>query len=229
MIKILIADDDPHIRAIIREYAQAEDWTFEEADNGEQALESIDAKTFNLIVLDVMMPKVDGWSVMKRLRAQSDVPVIMLTARHEEYDKLLGFELGVDDYMGKPFSPRELIARIKALLKRSGATDENTRKREFNNLVIDIGAHKVTLDGKQLSLTPKEFDLLEFLSARPGTVFTRNQILNYVWGYDYYGDARTVDTHVRTLREKLGRCNTLIATVWGTGYRFDIGEKNEAH
>lgn len=226
MIKILLADDDLRIRTIVREYSQAEDWNFIEAENGEEAISKFDAEnSIALVVLDVMMPKLDGWSVLKRIRQTSQVPVIMLTARNEEYDRLLGFELGVDDFIGKPFSPRELIARIKALLKRAGVSASAADTFTHESLSVDLSAHIVKIDDELVSLTPKEFELLAFLIARPGTVFTRDQMLNHIWGYDYYGDARTVDTHIKSLREKLGPYRELIVTVWGTGYRFNGGNK----
>lgn len=223
MVKILLADDDPHVRSIIREYAQAEEWTFSEASNGEEALRKFAEGGIALIVLDVMMPFLDGWGTLKQLRKESEIPVILLTARDEEYDRLLGFELGVDDYVAKPFSPRELIARMKALLKRTGIQESARQVLVFGNLRLDLDAHSATLAGHDLNLTPKEYDLLAFLAGKPSRVFTRDQLLNHVWGYDYFGDARTVDTHVRSLRDKLGDCRGLIATVWGTGYRFDAG------
>ena len=223
MVKILLVDDDPHVRSIIREYAQAEDWQFGEAGNGEEALRLFAEGGFALVVLDVMMPFLDGWGTLKQLRKDSAVPVILLTARDEEYDRLLGFELGVDDYVAKPFSPRELIARMKALLKRSGTLETARQILVFGSLRLDLDAHIVTLAGRDLALTPKEYDLFAFLAGKPGRAFTRDQLLNHVWGYDYFGDARTVDTHVRSLREKLGECRGLIATVWGTGYRFEQG------
>ncbi len=225
MINILLADDDPRIRTIVREYSQAEDWNFLEAENGEDALSKFDSESITLIVLDIMMPKLDGWSVLKKIRQTSQVPVIMLTARNEEYDRLLGFELGVDDYIGKPFSPRELIARIKALLKRAGTSAMVSETFTFESLQVDINAHILKIDNEIIALTPKEFDLLAFLISRPGIVFTRDQMLNHIWGYDYYGDARTVDTHIKSLREKLGIYRDLIVTVWGTGYRFTGGSK----
>lgn len=223
MIHILLADDDPHIRTIIKEYAQAENWQFTEAGDGDAAIKAFTAGDFALAILDVMMPKMDGWAVLKQIRQSSPVPVIMLTARSEEYDRLLGFELGVDDYIGKPFSPRELIARMKALLKRSGALKQTSMVYDFEELHIDIAAHQVTIDGEQVALTPKEYDLLAFFASRPHQAFTRDQLLNQVWGYDYFGDARTVDTHIRSLRDKLGPYRGKIATVWGTGYRFETG------
>ena len=223
MVKILLVDDDPHVRSIIREYAQAEDWQFSEAGNGEEALRKFAEGGIALVVLDVMMPFLDGWGTLKQLRKESALPVILLTARDEEYDRLLGFELGVDDYVAKPFSPRELIARMKALLKRSGTLETARQVLVFGSLRLDLDAHSVILAGLDLSLTPKEYDLFAFLAGKPGRAFTRDQLLNHVWGYDYFGDARTVDTHVRSLRDKLGDCRGLIATVWGTGYRFDPG------
>jgi DNA-binding response OmpR family regulator len=221
MIRILLVDDDPHIRSIIQTYAQAEEWSFVEASDGFEAIKAFEANDFDLLVLDVMMPKLDGWTVLKQLRKDSTVPVILLTAHDEEYDRLLGFELGVDDYVSKPFSPRELIARMKALLKRSGALVQDQPDLRYSALVIDQAAHRVSLDGQVLALTPKEYDLLVALAGKPNRAFTRDQLLNQVWGYDYYGDARTVDTHVRSLRDKLGSYRHLIATVWGTGYRFE--------
>ncbi len=223
MITILLVDDDPNIRTIIREYSQAENWQFSEAGNGEEAMKLISGADFSLVVLDVMMPKLDGWATLKLLRKDSAVPVILLTARDEEYDRLLGFELGVDDYISKPFSPRELIARMKALLKRSGALSQDLQTLIFGGLKLDLAAHTLTIENELIALTPKEYELLSFFASRPGVAFTRDQLLNHVWGYDYFGDARTVDTHIRSLRDKLGNCRSLIATVWGTGYRFEFG------
>ncbi|MEA4889872.1 MAG: response regulator transcription factor [Clostridiaceae bacterium] len=223
MIHILLVDDDQHIRTIIREYAQAENWTFTEAANGEEALKCFADTVFSLVILDVMMPRLDGWATLKQLRQESQIPVILLTARDEEYDRLLGFELGVDDYISKPFSPRELIARMKALLKRSGALIQDQQTFVYGCLKVDLAAHRVTMADEPVTLTPKEYDLLAFFASRPGKAFTRDQLLNHIWGYDYYGDARTVDSHIRSLRDKLGDCRNLIATVWGTGYRFEAG------
>lgn len=225
MTRILLTDDDARIRAIVREYAQAEDWSFTEAGDGEEALQMFASGSFSLVVLDVMMPKLDGWGVLKQIRKTSTVPVILLTARNEEYDRLLGFELGVDDYIGKPFSPRELVARMKALLKRSGAGMAQPEAIVFGELRVDLAAHTANLGGELLNLTPKEFDLLAFFASRPEIAFTRDQLLNHVWGYDFFGDARTVDTHVKSLRDKLGAERERIVTVWGTGYRFTGGEK----
>ena len=223
LIRILLVDDDARIRSIVREYAQAEDWTFDEAADGEEALRLFSAGSYALVVLDVMMPRLDGWGALKQIRKASQTPVILLTARNEEYDRLLGFELGVDDYIGKPFSPRELVARMKALLKRSGATQISAGIFVLEGLRVDTAARTVQIDGESVSLSPKEFDLLAFFVARPEIAFTRDQLLNHVWGYDFFGDARTVDTHVKSLREKLGNYREHIVTVWGTGYRFSGG------
>ena len=223
MIRILLTDDDARIRSIVREYAQAEDWVFEEAGDGEEALRLFAAGSFSLVVLDVMMPRLDGWGVLKQIRKTSTVPVILLTARNEEYDRLLGFELGVDDYIGKPFSPRELIARMKALIKRAGASQGAGAIYTLGGLRVDTAARTAQVDGEAVALSPKEFDLLAFFVSRPEVAFTRDQLLNHVWGYDFFGDARTVDTHVKSLREKLGVYREHIVTVWGTGYRFSGG------
>ena len=223
MIRILLTDDDARIRSIVREYAQAEDWVFEEAGDGEEALRLFAAGSFSLVVLDVMMPRLDGWGVLKQIRKSSTVPVILLTARNEEYDRLLGFELGVDDYIGKPFSPRELIARMKALIKRAGASQGAGEIYTLGGLRVDTAARTAQVDGEAVALSPKEFDLLAFFVSRPEVAFTRDQLLNHVWGYDFFGDARTVDTHVKSLREKLGAYREHIVTVWGTGYRFSGG------
>ncbi len=223
MIRILLTDDDARIRSIVREYAQAEDWAFEEAGDGEEALRLFAAGNFSLVVLDVMMPRLDGWGVLKQIRKTSTVPVILLTARNEEYDRLLGFELGVDDYIGKPFSPRELIARMKALIKRAGAVQGVGAAYTLGGLRVDTAARTAQIDGDAVALSPKEFDLLAFFVSRPEVAFTRDQLLNHVWGYDFFGDARTVDTHVKSLREKLGAYRDYIVTVWGTGYRFSGG------
>ncbi|MDD2533162.1 MAG: response regulator transcription factor [Eubacteriales bacterium] len=224
-MKVLLVDDDPRIRTMVREYATAENWQFMEAGNGEEALQILLAHAFDLIVLDVMMPKIDGWTTLRKIRETNTVPVILLTARAEEYDRLLGFELGVDDYVSKPFSPRELVARMKALLKRSGVTATQSQIVVIEGLRVDLTSHQTFIDNKPVALTPKEFDLLAFLMSRPRQVFTRDQLLNHVWGYDYFGDARTVDTHVRSLREKIEPYRHLIATVWGTGYRFEAGDE----
>ena len=205
MIHILLVDDDIQIRTMIQEYAQTERWVFASAENGLKALELFSQTSFDLVVLDVMMPGMDGWSTLKQIRKDSRIPAIMLTARDEEYDRLLGFELGADDYIGKPFSPRELIARMKALLKRSGALDAQQEEIKAGDLSISPSAHQARLDGRILALTPKEYDLLMFMASRSGQAFTRDQLLNHVWGYDYVGDIRTVDTHIRSVQ--IGRAH----------------------
>lgn len=176
------------------------------------------------MILDVMMPKMDGWSVCREIRKTSQVPVIMLTARGEEYDKLFGFELGVDDYIVKPFSPKELLARMKVIIRR-GATNgsaSNGERISFEGLVIEFGSRNVYVDERLINLTPKEYELLNFFVQNPNRVFSRDQLLNSVWGYDFMGDDRTVDTHVKTLRERLGKYRKFIVTVWGTGYKFEV-------
>ncbi|SKC47502.1 response regulator transcription factor [Maledivibacter halophilus] len=221
--KILVVDDEEKMRKVIRIYIEKEGYGVEEASDGKEALNKIDSIDFSLILLDVMMPKIDGWTVCRKIRENSSVPIIMLTARGEEYDKLFGFELGVDDYITKPFSPKEMIARIKAVLKRSNGNNKT------NADIIEIGALKIKpmskevfLENIEMSLTPKEFELLNFLAKKPEIVYSREQLLNQVWGYDFVGDLRTVDTHVKQLREKLGIYKKYIKTVWGTGYKFHL-------
>lgn len=226
--KILVADDEERIRTMIKEYAARESFDIEEASDGLEALDKAGHTDYSLIVLDVMMPKIDGWSVCRELRKTSDVPIIMLTARAEEYDKLLGFELGVDDYITKPFSPRELIARMKAIIRRSKQASENVdlvERIKIEGVEIDFDARNVFIDGKIINLTPKEYELLKFLVSNPNRVFSREQLLNSVWGYDFIGDDRTVDTHIKMLRESLGKYRAFIVTVWGTGYKFEAGVK----
>ena len=193
--------------------------------DGKEALTKFSEGQYSLILLDVMMPEIDGWTVCRKIRQESAVPIIMLTARGEEYDKLFGFELGVDDYITKPFSPKEMMARIKAVLKRSNGNNiVNVTTLKVGAIEIKPLSKQVFLEEKELSLTPKEFDLLNFLSKNPEIVYSREQLLNQVWGYDFVGDLRTVDTHVKQLREKLGDYKKYIHTVWGTGYRLKVGE-----
>lgn len=222
---ILVIDDEQGIRDIIKEYLMTEDFEVLEAADG---LEGINIfKSYNpvLVILDVMMPKLDGWKVCREIRAISKVPIIMLTARSEEYDKLFGFELGVDDYMVKPFSPKELIARIKAVLGRGDIKVEAAADiMEIEDLKIDFNSRNVYLGSELLSLTPKEYDLLSFFVRNKNKVFSREQLLNQVWSYDFLGDARTVDTHVKMLRENLKHHRKWIVTSWGIGYKFEVGE-----
>lgn len=227
-VKILIVDDEQRIREMIKEYTIREGYEMDEAADGASALDYFGEKDYNLIILDVMMPKIDGWTVCREIRKTSQVPIIMLTARGEEYDKLFGFELGVDDYMVKPFSPKELLARIKAIVRRNLRAEKNEAKQEsasFEGLKIEFNARNVYVDDHAVNLTPKNYELLNFFIDNPNRVFSREQLLNSVWGYDFYGEDRTVDTHVKMLRESLGDYRKFIVTVWGTGYKFETGDK----
>ncbi len=226
-IKILIVDDEQRIREMIKEYTIREGYEMDEAADGASALDYFAEKDYTLIILDVMMPKIDGWTVCREIRKTSQVPIIMLTARGEEYDKLFGFELGVDDYMVKPFSPKELLARIKVIVRRHVNVGQNEAKLEsisFEGLKIEFNARNVYVDGSLVNLTPKNYELLNFFIDNPNRVFSREQLLNSVWGYDFYGEDRTVDTHVKMLRESLGDYRKFIVTVWGTGYKFETGD-----
>lgn len=226
MGKILIAEDELNFRKLIIEYLSSEGYQYVEAKNGKEAIEQFEAHgedAFEAILLDVMMPIVDGWSVCRTIRASSDVPIIMLTARGEEYDKLFGFELGVDDYMVKPFSPKELMARLKALIKRSGRSQEH-KKTAFGGLEIDYDARAVYVDGSVVKLTPKEYDLLAYLTINKNRALSRQQILDGAWGIDFFGDDRTVDTHIKMLRESLKSYKHCFVTVWGVGYKFECHE-----
>lgn len=227
-VRILLVDDEERIREMIREYTNLEGYDIDEASDGIEALNLFKQQKYSLVILDVMMPKMDGWSVCREIRKTSQVPVIMLTARGEEYDKLFGFELGVDDYIVKPFSPKELLARMKAIIRRSSSAAENTAKGDrisFEGLVIEFNSRNVYVDGNKVNLTPKEYELLNFFVQNPNRVFSREQLLNSVWGYDFAGDNRTVDTHVKMLRESLADYRKFIVTVWGTGYKFEAGVK----
>lgn len=224
MSKLLITDDDLHLRKLVRTYADLEGYRFDEAENGFEALEKLRGDSFDLMILDIMMPKMDGFETMMELRKWSQIPVIVLTARDEEYDKLLGFNLGADDYLSKPFSPRELMARVKAVLKRISSKKEDSIR--LGELSMEPGSRTVSLEGRALSLTPKEYDLLLTLMQNERLVFSREQLLQRVWGYDYCGDIRTVDTHIKTLREQLGTYRKLIQTVWGVGYKLEYNGQN---
>lgn len=227
-VRILIADDEERIRDMLKEYIGAEGFDTDEASDGAEALILFKQQQYELIILDIMMPKVDGWTVCREIRKTSQVPVIMLTARGEEYDKLFGFELGVDDYIVKPFSPKELLARIKAIIRRSSVANGDLSKKEnitIEGLFIDFESRNVFVDGVLKNLTPKEYELLAFFIKNQNKVFSRDQLLNSVWGYDFIGDDRTVDTHVKMLRESLGVYRRFIVTVWGTGYKFETGGK----
>lgn len=222
MARMLIIDDDIHLRKLVLTYADMEGFQCKEAENAQQALEILHDMDFDILILDIMMPGMDGFEALAEIRGFSQVPVIMLTARGEEYDKLLGFNLGADDYVSKPFSPKELMARVGAVLKRVGRKQSDTLT--FGELCIEPAARMVTLSGNFLSLPPKEFDLLLKLAQNEHIVLTRDQLLAKVWGYDYYGDARTVDTHIKSLREHLGSYRKFVQTVWGVGYKFEYKE-----
>ena len=227
MAKILVVDDEIKIREIIKEYAEFEGYEVAQAEDGMQAVEMCRTQDFDLIIMDIMMPKLDGYSAVREIRKTKQIPVIMLSARGEEYDKLFGFELGVDDYVTKPFSPKELLARIRAVMKRSAAPapagDNNVLK--FEGLEINMSGREVFVDGKPVSLTPKEYDLLFYLVRNKGIALSREKLLEEVWGYDFYGDDRTVDTHIKMLRNSLGDYRKFIVTLRGMGYKFDAGRE----
>lgn len=222
---VLIVDDEKEIRKIIRTYLEKEGIAVVEAEDGYRALEVFDDSNVDVVILDVMMPKMDGWQTCRELRKKSKVPIIMLTARGEEYDKLFGFELGVDDYVVKPFSPRELTARVKAILQRIDMFKGEEEIYIIEDLKINIKSRVASISEEELVLTPKEYDLLSFFVKNKGIVFSRDKILDEVWGYEFIGDSRTVDTHVKVLRERLGKKRSWISTVWGVGYKFEPGEK----
>ena len=220
MTKILVVDDEERMRKLVRDYLVREGYTVIEAADGEEALERFyEDREIALMILDVMMPRMDGWQVCREIRQESRVPIIMLTARGEERDELLGFELGVDEYVSKPFSPKILVARVGALLRRSAGKQEEMLSA--GGIEIDKAAHIAKVDGKPIDLSVKEFELLVFFMENQGIALSRDTILNHVWDYDYYGDARTIDTHVKTLRSKLGEKGSLIKTVWKLGYKFE--------
>ena len=224
MKKILIVDDEEKIRDVIKEYSIYDGYDCYEASNGEEALNMFYNNTFDLIVLDVMMPKLDGFSTAKEIRKTSNVPIIILSARGEEYDKLFGFEVGIDDYVTKPFSPKELMARIKANLKRTD-NDKLEDKIIINGITIDTLGYNVFIDDKKISLTAKEYELLLYLIKNKNIVLSREQILNNVWNMDFLGDKRTIDTHIKTLRSNLGKYKEHIITVRGVGYKFEYDNK----
>ena len=220
MAKILIVDDEQNIREIIREYAEFEGYETAETDDGMKAVKMAKEDNYDLIIMDVMMPKLDGYSAVKEIRKFSDVPVIILSARVEEYDKLFGFEIGADDYVTKPFSPKELMARISAVLKRSRPKKKELIKSD--GLEIDIAGRNVFVDGKKVEMTPKEYELLFYLVENNGIAISREKLLSNVWGYDFYGDDRTVDTHIKMLRSSLGKYRDKIITLRGLGYKIEL-------
>lgn len=227
--RILIVEDEEKIRNLLRMFLEREDLEVEEAENGLQALEKLKARSFQLVILDIMMPEMDGWTTCRKIRQEHDLPIIILTARGEEVDRVLGFELGADDYVVKPFSPQELVLRVKAHLRRTAAKETQPANKDrltFGEFSINVSTRLVTYGQEGVNLTPIEFELLHFLAFYPGRVFSREQLLEKVWGYDFFGEVRTVDTHIKRLREKLARVNSaaaeMVATVWGVGYKFEV-------
>ena len=220
-IKILVVDDEERMQKLLKDFLKMKDYEVLLAGNGEEAIDLFfKEKSIALIILDVMMPKMDGWTALKTIREHSKVPVIMLTARSEENDELKGFDYGADEYISKPFSPKILVARVEALLRRSGVQKEELL--EVGGIVIDEAAHSVSVDGKPIELSFKEYELLQYFVENKGIALSREKILNNVWNYDYFGDARTIDTHVKKLRAKLMDKGDYIKTVWGMGYKFEV-------
>lgn len=218
--KILVVDDESRMRKLVKDFLHHEGYEVVEAEDGEKAVDIFFAdSSIELIILDVMMPKMDGWQVCREIRRHSTVPIIMLTAKSDEKDELQGFELGVDEYVSKPFSPKILMARVEAILRRSGAVSDDCL--ETGGIKIDRASHEVIIDGSPVDLSVKEFELLLYFMTNKGIALSREKILNNVWNYDYFGDARTIDTHVKKLRAKMGDKGDLIKTIWGIGYKFE--------
>lgn len=223
-LKILVVDDESRMRKLVKDFLTKKNFQVLEAGNGEEAMDIFyEEKDIALIILDVMMPKMDGWEVCREIRKNSKVPIIMLTARSDERDELLGFDLGVDEYISKPFSPKILVARVEAILRRTGQNNPED-VISAGGSVIDKAAHLATVDGKPMELSFKEFELLTYFLENQGIALSREKILNSVWNYDYFGDARTIDTHVKKLRSKMGDKGEYIKTVWGMGYKFEVDE-----
>ena len=223
-LKILVVDDEARMRKLVKDFLTKKNFQVLEAGNGEEAMDIFyEEKDIALIILDVMMPKMDGWEVCREIRKNSKVPIIMLTARSDERDELLGFDLGVDEYISKPFSPKILVARVEAILRRTGQNNPED-VISAGGIVIDKAAHLATVDGKPMELSFKEFELLTYFLENQGIALSREKILNSVWNYDYFGDARTIDTHVKKLRSKMGDKGEYIKTVWGMGYKFEVDE-----
>ena len=220
-IQILVVDDESRMRKLVKDFLQREGYSVLEAGDGMEAMDLFYEQKIDLVILDVMMPRMDGWQTCREIRRDSTVPIIMLTARSEERDELQGFELGVDEYISKPFSPKILVARVGALLKRIYGTDAE-EKMEAGGIELDKAAHQVRVDGKSIDLSYKEFELLTYFLENQGIALSREKILNNVWNYDYFGDARTIDTHVKKLRNKLGDKGNYIKTIWGMGYKFEV-------
>lgn len=221
-LKILVVDDESRMRKLVKDFLSKKGFLVLEAGDGEEAMDVFyKEKEIALIILDVMMPRMDGWEVCREIRKNSKVPIIMLTARSDERDELLGFELGVDEYISKPFSPKILVARVEAILRRTGQ-DHSSELLSAGGIVIDKAAHQASVDGNIMELSFKEFELLTYFMENQGIALSREKILNSVWNYDYFGDARTIDTHVKKLRSKMGEKGEYIRTVWGMGYKFEI-------
>ena len=224
-IKILVVDDESRMHKLVKDFLVKQGYSVIEAANGEEAVDRfVEDKDISLIILDVMMPKMDGWQACKEIRALSQVPIIMLTAKTDERDELMGFELGVDEYISKPFSPKILVARVEAILRRTS----NASQEEMivaGDIELNIAAHTVKVKEQYVELSYKEFELLNYFVVNQGVALSREKILNHVWNYDYFGDARTIDTHVKKLRSKLGDCGDYIKTIWGMGYKFNVEEE----
>ena len=222
-IKILVVDDESRMRKLVKDFLMRKDFTVLEAADGEEALDIFYRdKDIALIILDVMMPKINGWEVCREIRKISRLPIIMLTAKSDESDELMGFELGVDEYISKPFSPKILVARVEAILRRTNRMGTDSQVKEAGGIVLDKSAHTVTIDGQNIELSYKEFELLDYFLENRGIALSREKILDNVWNYDYFGDARTIDTHVKKLRSKLGEKGDLIKTIWGMGYKLEV-------
>lgn len=219
---ILIVDDEPRMRTLIKDFLEQKNYRILQAKDGEEALDvfKMERDTLSLIILDVMMPKLDGWSVLRQIRQVSQIPIIMLTARGEEQDELFGFELGVDEYISKPFSPKILVARVEAILKRS--TINQNEAKDKSGIIIDDKARTVTMDGKNIEMSLREYELLKYLIDNEAIALSRDKILNNVWNYDYYGDSRTIDSHIKKIRHKLGKKGKYIKTIRGIGYKFEV-------
>lgn len=225
MYKLLVVDDEPKIREVIREYAEFNGYEVMEAGDGMSAVGLCKLNTYDLVILDIMMPKLDGFSACKEIKKIQDVPIIMLSARGEEYDKLFGFELGIDDYIVKPFSPKELMARINVILmRRKTSAQTKSDVLKFNGLEINIAARTVSVDGTRVELTPKEYELLFYLIENRNIALSRDKLLSDIWGYDFFGDDRTIDTHIKNLRNNLGPYRDYIVTLRGVGYKFEFEE-----
>ena len=221
-IKILVVDDEERMRRLVKDFLAKKGYAVIEASNGREALDLFyKDNSIDLVILDVMMRVMDGWATLREIRETSKIPIIMLTAKAEEHDELLGFELGVDEYITKPFSPKILVARVEALLRRFGSIGEENEKLSYGGIVLDKNAHSVLVDSSEIELSYKEFELLSYFMENKGLALSRDRILDSVWNYDYFGDARTVDTHVKKLRAKLGDKGDLIKTIWGMGYKFE--------